>query len=71
VSRESNQSRYNQKADVFSLGCALFTMVTGEVPFRDPRVELQSGEMVENVAYIQSLLEKVDDPGKRGGRGGG
>jgi serine/threonine protein kinase len=30
-SPESRQDRYSTKADVFSLGCAFFTMLTGQV----------------------------------------
>ena len=35
-----------------------------QVPFRDPRVELQSGEMVEDMHYISSLLAKVQHEGE-------
>ena len=55
--RESRQDRYSTKADVFSLGCALFTMLTGEVAF-SLRV---NEEMLESTVNLSDALGKVPE----------
>lgn len=46
---------------MFSLGCVLYTLVTGMVPFAGLQA---NDEMVEDTAKLQLMLDKVQQPGE-------
>lgn len=61
--RESRQDRYTVKADVFSLGCVFYTLVTGMVPFAGLQA---NDEMAEDAERMRGKLDKIEDRGAFG-----
>lgn len=61
IAPESGQGRQRGRSDIWSLGCCVFEMLTGELPWKNIKMESSSKESVVFKIIISSSGPKVNE----------